>query len=56
MLPAQDQPIATGEATTPAEKPADQMIDLQALADRVYRLLKQELLVERERMGWKRRR
>jgi hypothetical protein len=56
MLPAQDQPTAAGEVTTPAQKPADQKVDLQALADRVYRLLKQELLVERERRGWKRRR
>ena len=27
-------------------------IDLQALAERIYELLKQEARLERERMGW----
>ena len=47
---------------TPPEEPgtrqktqAGQKIDLQALADKVYRLLKQELMLERERRGWQRR-
>jgi hypothetical protein len=37
------------------EMPTGRKIDLQALADRVYKLLKQELRLERERLGWKRR-
>jgi hypothetical protein len=55
MLPSHSQPGATGKPGAPQEKPEDQQIDLQALADKVYKLLQRELAVERERLGWKRR-
>jgi hypothetical protein len=45
-----------GIASPGQETPADQEIDLQALARKVYALLKQELKLERERLGWNRRR
>lgn len=41
-------------ASAGQEAPADQEIDLQALARKVYALLKQELELERERVGWNR--
>lgn len=34
-----------------AGEPAGQKIDLQALAERIYRLLKEEARMERERLG-----
>jgi hypothetical protein len=34
-----------------AGEPAGQKIDLQALAERIYRLLKEEARLERERLG-----
>jgi hypothetical protein len=35
--------------------PSDQHeIDLHALAERIYHMLKRELITERERVGWKR--
>jgi len=34
-----------------AGEPARQKIDLQALAERIYRLLKEEARLERERLG-----
>jgi hypothetical protein len=37
------------------QAPAGQEIDVQVLADKVYKLLKRDLVVERERLGWKRR-
>jgi hypothetical protein len=43
-----------GTASAGQETPADQEIDLQALARKVYELLKQELELERERVGWNR--
>lgn len=43
-----------GTASAGQEAPADQEIDLQALARKVYALLKQELELERERVGWNR--
>jgi len=43
-----------GTASPGQETPADQEIDLQALARKVYELLKQELKLERERLGWNR--
>ncbi len=55
MVPSHNQPGSTGKPIAPQEKPEDQQIDLQALADKVYRLLQRELAVERERLGWKRR-
>ena len=42
--PAQEAPEPTEEMTM-----AD--IDLQALAEKVYRLLKEELRIERDRLG-----
>jgi phage tail-like protein len=39
------------EATQPAPAPAPSEIDIGALANKVYQLLKQELKVERERLG-----
>jgi hypothetical protein len=42
--PAQEEP-------KPTEEMAVADIDLQALAEKVYRLLKEELRVERERLG-----
>jgi hypothetical protein len=55
MLPPHNQPGSAGKPSAPQEKPEDQQIDLQALADKVYKLLQRELAVERERLGWKRR-
>jgi hypothetical protein len=55
MVPSHNQPGGTGKPGAPQEKPEDQQIDLQALADKVYKLLQRELAVERERLGWKRR-
>jgi hypothetical protein len=43
-----------GTAIPSQETPAGQEIDLQALARKVYALLKQELTLERERLGWNR--
>jgi hypothetical protein len=43
-----------GTANPGQERSADQEIDLQALARKVYELLKQELKLERERVGWNR--
>ena len=43
-----------GTANPSQKTPADQEIDLQALARKVYELLKQELKLERERLGWNR--
>jgi hypothetical protein len=43
-----------GTASAGQETPADQEIDLQALARKVYELLKQELELERQRLGWNR--
>jgi hypothetical protein len=40
-----------GTTSAGQEAPADQEIDLQALARKVYELLKQELKLERERLG-----
>jgi len=39
------------EAPEPTEETAMADIDLQALAEKVYRLLKEELRAERERLG-----
>jgi hypothetical protein len=43
-----------GTTSPGQETSADQEIDLQALARKVYELLKQELKLERERLGWNR--
>jgi hypothetical protein len=43
-----------GTASPSQETSADQEIDLQALARKVYALLKQELKRERDRLGWNR--
>jgi hypothetical protein len=43
-----------GTASAGQETSTDQEIDLQALAQKVYELLKQELKLERERVGWNR--
>lgn len=57
MSPSDVQPTngdgSPGEIAREEETPSQQTIDLQALADRVYRLLKQDLALERERLGWK---
>lgn len=48
-------PTPAAESTAlEAEPSADQEIDLLALAQKVYDLLKQELRVERERLGQRR--
>lgn len=39
------------EAPKPTEEMAMADIDLQALAEKVYRLLKEELRIERDRLG-----
>lgn len=44
------------EPSTGQERPTEPEIDLQALAEKVYQLLKRELIIERDRLGWKRRR
>jgi hypothetical protein len=41
----------TGEVGEPVERE----IDLQMLAERVYRLLQEEARLERERLGWRHR-
>jgi protein required for attachment to host cells len=42
---------------SPGQAASDQHeIDLHALAEKVYHMLKRELITERERMGWKRNR
>lgn len=44
-----------GEESPGADREAgEREIDLQALAERIYRLLKEEARVERERRGWPR--
>jgi len=45
-----------GTASPGQETSTDQETDLQALARKVYALLKQELELERERAGWNRSR
>lgn len=49
-------PDKPGPEQAGQERPTEQEIDLQALAEKVYGLLKRELTIERERLGWKRRR
>ncbi len=39
------------EGETPEALPTEGRIDLQALAERVYRLLKEQARLERERLG-----
>lgn len=44
----------TGESAEPAregQEPAGTEVDLQALAEKIYRLLKEEARLERERLG-----
>lgn len=51
------QPPGDGDAQPGADNqaaPEEQEIDLQALAARVYALLRQELRLERERLGRRR--
>jgi hypothetical protein len=42
------------EPSAGPERATEPEIDLQALAEKVYELLKRELTIERERLGWKR--
>lgn len=42
-------PQQTGATASP---PAEAPVDIQALAARVYELMRQDLVVERERRGW----
>ena len=54
LPPAQASEAESGEDETLAESRSEaqgEQIDLQALAERVYRLLKQEARLERERLG-----
>jgi hypothetical protein len=44
------------EPSAEQERAPEPEIDLQALAQRVYELLRRELTIDRERLGWKRRR
>ena len=54
LPPAQASEAESGGDETPAESQSEaewKQIDLQALAERVYRLLKKEARLERERLG-----
>lgn len=44
----------SAEARPTGEKGDSSQVDLAALAERIYRLLKQEACVERERLGGRR--
>ena len=50
---SEDEGALLSAADTSQGKKANQEIDLQALANKVFALLKQELRVERERLGRK---
>ena len=54
LPPAQASEAESGGGETSAESQSEaegEQIDLQALAERVYRLLKKEARLERERLG-----
>jgi hypothetical protein len=45
--------LGSGGQTGEVGEPVEQEIDLQMLAERVYRLLQEEARLERERLGWR---
>ncbi len=47
-MPETERPAGTA---SDSGEPAEQKVDLQALAERIYRLLKEEARLERERLG-----
>ncbi len=49
--PQSDRPPESGRSNEPVQAAREQAIDLQALAEKIYELLKQEARLERERSG-----
>jgi hypothetical protein len=56
MLPSTTEATASTEGAQETRPPAGGEVDLKALAEKIYKLLKEEARLERERLGRHQRR